>query len=281
VGEVERVLDGKALRLFCLAYDIGEWGDSPERTPHRNSLFVAVRAGALSRETGIPEDRVPALLADALSRLAVAARKRRAPPVDRTILVDANARMVSAVLLAARTLKRPEAGAFALKTLDRLLRKGVEARRGAAHAIGGEGGGEYPFLGADEASLAVACLDAFEAMGDKRYLEAARQSAVRLAQRFRDEKTGSYLDRAVGVDGAPPALGRLRDPLRPVSDTPGPSLNAMAVEVHWRLAKQTGEAEHADQARATIRAFGRFLDRAGHAAPSLVLVADRVQKEKP
>lgn len=280
VGDVERVLDGETRRVFCAAYDIREWGDWPEQAPHRNSLFVAADLPTLAKDAGVPADRVSGLLSDALRRVAQAAKSRPAPPVDRTILVDANARMVSALLLAAGPLERPSARAFALTTLDRLLRDGVDDRRGVAHAIGEGGNVEFPFLGADEAALGVACLDAFEVTGDKRYLEAARKSAERLDGRFREEKTGAYLDRSGGGE-APPPLGRLRDPLRPVSDTPGPSLNAMAAELHGRLAKPSGVAAHAERARATVRAFGRLLDRLGPAVPALVLAAERVREKEP
>jgi uncharacterized protein YyaL (SSP411 family) len=281
VGEVERVLSGETRRVFCAAYDIRERGDWPEQSPYRNSLFVAVASGKLAEDASVPANRVGVVLADALRRMSVAAKARRAPPVDRTILVDANARMVSALLLAAETLERPQARAFALTTLDRLLRKGVDGRRGAAHAIGEDGKAEFSCLGADEAALAVACLDAFEATRNKDYLKAARKSAERLGRRLRDEKTGAYLDRALGDGKAPPPLGRLSDPLRPVTDTPGPSLNAMATEMHWRLAKHLGEAEHATRARAVVRAFGKILGRVGPAVPSLVLIAERMREEKP
>ena len=280
VGDVERVLQKEALRVFCAAYDIREWGDWPEKAPHRNSLFVAMDLDALARETKLSASRIATVLVDAERKVAAAVKLRRAPSVDPTILVDANARMVSALLQAAGPLKLPKARAVALKTLNRLLKEGVDAKRGVAHAIGADGEAEFTGLGADEAALALACLDAFEATGEKRYLTAARMSVERLSHRFLDAKTGAFLDRATD-DMAPPPLGRLRDSLRPVTDTPGPSLNAMAADAYWRLGRHIEDEKHAMRARETVRAFGRLMGRLGHGFPSLVLMADRLEREKP
>jgi hypothetical protein len=221
------------------------------------------------------------ILSDARSKLLAVARTRRAPMVDRTVLTDANARMVSALLTCAAAFDKPDLRAFALRTLDRLRTECTEVKRGAAHCIPPGGKPEFSCLANDEAALAVACLDAADATGDRKYVDAARTSLERLVQRFRDSKTGAYLDCPANDRKVPPEPGLLSEPIRPFTDTPGPSLNALAAQAHLRLGKLAKDDVQAEYARGVVRAFGAVLDRLGPSVASLILVADEIDGKKP
>jgi len=286
VGEVETVLtDDEACRFACALYDIGERGELLETAPHRNVLFQALKPADVAAKFGLDKSRAGELGEQARTRLRAARSKRPAPPVDRAILVDANARMVSAYFEAARALTEPlpagldrkTLGAFALKTLDRILREAVDPQRGAAHVIEPDGTVLYACLAADEAALALACQDAYLATGQAQYLEAAGASLARLDERFRDPADGAYWDRAPKAPGAPEALGRLSDPHKPVTDTPAPSVNGMAAMAHLRQGALTGEARHGELARKTLEAFGGVLENLGPGAGMLTLAADAAQ----
>jgi uncharacterized protein YyaL (SSP411 family) len=175
-------------------------------------------------------------------------------------------------------LDRQEPGAFALKTLDRLLKEAVDPQRGAAHVIEPDGTVLYLSLAADEAALALACQDAYLATGQARYLEAAGAALARLDERFRDPADGAYWDRAPKAPGAPEALGRLSDPHKPITDTPAPSVNGMAAMAHLQQEALTGEARHGELARKTLEAFGGVLESLGPGAAMLTLAADAAQR---
>ena len=84
----------------------------------------------------------PAMLLSAAQARLLAAREQRPTPfIDTTVYTNWNALAVSAYLEAAQVLRLPEAKAFALLTLDRLLGEGLHAERGLAHVISYTGGG--------------------------------------------------------------------------------------------------------------------------------------------
>ncbi len=108
------------------------------------------------------------MLAAAHARLLAARGERPTPFIDTTVYTNWNALAVSAYLQAAQVLRLPEVKAFALLTLDRLLREGLHAERGLAHVISYTGGGETKWVAGmldDYAFLTHACLDGWLATG--------------------------------------------------------------------------------------------------------------------
>ncbi|MCK6473398.1 MAG: DUF255 domain-containing protein [Planctomycetes bacterium] len=238
LGELEAALaEDEGCGLVRRFYEIEAWGDLPETNPHRNVLFKACSIEEAAKAVHADRAGGEKVLREALQKLRAARQKRPAPPVDRRILVDANARAISACLLAAGAFARDDVRAFALKTLDRLLKEATDPAKGAGHVIAPDGSVSFPFLANDEAALALACTDAYLATGDDRYFEAAEASVKRLDERFLDAADGCYADRALKGDGAPPALGRLSAVYKPLQDSSldGPSVNALAAMVRPRM----------------------------------------------
>lgn len=277
-GEAEAAIaDPRTLALACNVLGISDLGDLPESAPYRNVLYRARGLKEAAESAGLGLAAAHERLLDAQASLLAARNRRPRPAVDRAIFVDANARMVSAFLLAAGAFGREDLRAFALKTLDRLLGEAVEPGakgRGAAHVIETSGIASFSCLAADEAALALACQDAYAATGEPKYLRAAQAGLARLGERFLDRQDGAYLDRAAGVTGAPAALGRLGDAYKPYQDTPAPSANALAVFAGLRMTALTADPVFAAHARKTLEAFGPALEGLGGLASSLPLAAD-------
>ena len=84
----------------------------------------------IARRLNIPEERVRTLLAAAQKKMYAARLLRPTPYVDKTIYAGWNAMCVSAYLEAAKVLDLAEARHFALRSLDRLLSEGWNAKRG-------------------------------------------------------------------------------------------------------------------------------------------------------
>lgn len=277
LGELEAALaEDEGCGLVRRFYDIEAWGNLPETNPHRNVLFEACGIEEAARAVHTDRAGGEKVLREALPKLRAARRKRPAPPVDRRILVDANARAVSACLLAAGAFARDDVRAFALKTLDRLLKEATDPAKGAGHAIAPDGSVSFPFLANDEAALALACTDAYLATGDDRYFEAAEASVKRLDERFLDPTDGCYADRALKGDGAPPALGRLSAVYKPLQDSSldGPSVNALAAMVRPRIR----EFSSAYSRQAPAVPFGAKLEALGAFAPALCVAAENVNQ---
>lgn len=272
LGELEAALaEDEGCGLVRRFYEIEAWGDLAETNPHRNVLFEATTLPKASEAIGVNALAGEKILGEALVKLRAARQKRPAPPVDRRILVDANARAVSACLLAAGAFARDDVRAFALKTLDRLLKEAADPAKGAAHAIAPDGGVSFPFLANDEAALALACTDAYLASGDDRYFDAAEASVKRLDERFLDAADGCYADRALKAGGSPPTLGRLSAVYKPLQDSSldGPSVNAlaaMAKRLLWELKRADGSPRPAVPFRKKLETLGAF-------APSLCIAS--------
>lgn len=278
LGELETALaEDEGCALVRRFYDVEAWGDLPETNPHRNVLFEACGMEKAAKEVHADRAGGEKVLREALPKLRAARQKRPAPPVDRRILVDANARAVSACLLAAGAFARDDVRAFALKTMDRLLKEAADSAKGAAHVLAPDGGVSFPFLANDEAALALACTDAYLATGDDRYFDAAEASVKRLDERFLDAADGCYADRALKGGGAPPALGRLSAVYKPLQDSSldGPSVNAlaaMAKRLLWELKRADGATRPAVPFRGKLEALGAF-------APALCIASVCSERE--
>jgi len=278
VKEVEAaLLEQGACELVSAYFGIRERGDLPESAPHRNILFHAQNLTQAAHAAGVKDDAAAALLKEALAKLGAARAKRPPPEVDRGILVADNARMVSALLEALQAVGADDFRTAALKTLDRLLKDGVDAARGVAHSIEPDGQIVFLQLAADEAALALACQDAFAATGEARYFEAAAACLARLGKSFMDD-SGAVFDRAAGAPAAAGAAGRMGDSEKPFTDLPGPSANAMAMLAYVRMAALSGDATCADRARKIRDAFGPVLTALGGPASSVPLAAEAVER---
>lgn len=206
--------------------------------PRKNVLYAAADAGAIARFTGQPATAVAAQLADARARLLAARTARERPHLDRTLAVDVNAQVVSALLAAARALDEPAWRTTALETLAWLDAGRVPPRVDA-------------YLG-DAAALGRALLDAHACTGDARYLARADAVATAVLEGFRDRRSGALLD-------APrdSVVGRAFWPEQPLEDVAGPSPAAAAIGLLHDLHCRTGRARHRRAAAQALRSGAR------------------------
>ena len=179
-----------------------------------------------------------------------------APFVDRTVYVDWNALAARALLRAATLLERPQLAARATELLEHLL---AHARRNGAmvHYLtpGGAPGEGAPLL-VDQAAVAAALLDAYEASAERRWLEGAQALAGWAGDHLR-AADGRLHDR-LAAPGASPGL--LAHPVPALED------NALLAEVLLRLEAFTGMAAYREQALEVLAAWGTGYTQYGVAA---------------
>lgn len=235
-------------------YDIrprGEMAAAPmTKDPSQNVLWVADTPEQIARDLRQPLDQVRALLQSGRRRMIEARQARPAPAIDRTILSDWNGLMVSAFFKAYTTLGDEPARAFALKTLDFVVRRSFSTATGMHHALLGN---ERVVAGLldDQVMMARALLDAYEVTGDVAHLARARQLMSWTVQNLWDSKSGGFFDSRPD----PGASGLLTIPHKPVHDTPTLSGNAAAADVLNRLHYLTQENGLRDFARRTIESI--------------------------
>src|SRR5262249_45708720 len=152
----------------------------------------AHEAKAVAEALGRSVEDVELAVRSARARLLAARNNRPTPFVDQTIYTSWNAMFISAYFEAASALHGevgPACLAFARRTLDRLLDEGWDERRGFAHRLGGE---RLDGTLDDQAFMAAALLDGFEATLDRRYYAAAEATMKIVLEKYADAEGGGF-----------------------------------------------------------------------------------------
>jgi uncharacterized protein len=279
-AEAAAVLSPEEMEIAAAYYDIGDLGDM-HHNPAKNVLHVKHTLEAVATRAGKSPEAAAELLSQAQARLLAARGERPTPFIDTTIYTSWNALAVSAYLEAAQVLRLPEARAFALRTLDRLLGEGLHAERGLAHVIAYDGSGETKWVAGmldDYAFLTHACLDGWLATGAMKYYQAALDLAERMIAGFYDSTGGGFFDAAVGGPdvGGPELLGVLMARRKPLQDSPVPAGNPAAAAALLRLEALNGRAELREKAADTLEAFAGVVSHFGLYAGTYGLALERL-----
>ena len=277
LAEVEAALEGNAdeLRLAVAYYNVREQGDM-----HHNAakcvLHVPRPLVEVAREAGLEPERATELLRGAHARLLAARAQRPTPFIDRTIYTGWNAMGVSAYLAAAEALERPAVRAFAVRTLDRVLREGWDGkqlRHVIAYADGHAAATAAPGVLEDYALTVHACLDGWQATAELRYYAAAEAIAGAMVERFADRTAGGFFDTEQG--GGEP-LGVLGARRKPLQDAPTPAGNPSAAAALLRLHGLNGDEKLRELAEDTLECFSGVVEQYGLYAATYGLALERL-----
>ena len=265
LAQARAVLTAEEMAVAGPFYDIGEIGDMRHNVA-KNVLHVTKPLGAVAAAVGISGEAAAGLLRSARGKLYGARKLRATPYVDRTVYAGWNGMCVSAYLLAGRVLGVPEATAFGLKTLDRVLAVAWDGERLGRVVAYGEGGTGARVDGVleDYGFLAAAALDAWEATGEVRYFRVAEELVRGMVGRFYDESGGGFFD--TGRDAS--ALGALAARRKPLQDSPVAAGNPVAAGVLVRMEALTGEEGYGAKAQATLECFAGVVEHLGLYAAS-------------
>jgi uncharacterized protein YyaL (SSP411 family) len=274
-AEAAAVLTPEEMEIAAVYYDIGDLGDM-HHNPAKNVLHVKHTLDAVAARAGKSREEAGSLLSAAHARLLAARGERPTPFVDTTVYTNWNALAVSAYLQAAQVLRLSAVKEFALLTLDRLLREGLDAERGLAHVITYTGGGETKWVAGmldDYAFLIHACLDGWLATGALKYYQAAGDLAERMIAEFYDPTGGAFFDAtAKGAE----RLGVLAARRKPLQDSPTPAGNPAAAAALLRLEALNGRADLREKAEDTLEAFAGVVSHFGLYAGTYGLALERL-----
>ncbi len=274
--EAAAVLSEDELAAASEYYDIGPIGDM-RHNPAKNVLHIRHTLDAVAAKLKIDIAAARGLLESAKRRLYAARLERQPVPfVDRTIYTSWNAMAVSAYLEAAQVLRLPEAKAFALKTLDRILASAWNEKDGVAHVVAYAGpDGEHSKITGmldDYALLGHACMDAWERTGEARYFEAADAIVAQLGQRFYNRAGKGFFDTE---EGGAAKLGALLAKRKPLQDSPTPAGNPTAAWLLLRMHELTGDAALRTRAEDTLESFAGVVEHFGLYAGTYQLALQR------
>jgi uncharacterized protein YyaL (SSP411 family) len=255
-------------RITELYYDVEAHGEM-HHNPAKNVLWIARDAADIAKQLGLDETGVRLTIAKSKGKLFAARKPRPTPFIDTTMYVAWNAMFVSAYFDAARVLGGSlgaNSRAFALKTLDRMLKEVWSESRGFGHRVGGpalEGSLD------DQVFSVLALLDAYEATLDPRYFAAAQKTMDLTITRYGDAEGGGFFDRP--SDAAP--MGGLDVRRKPFQDSPTPSANSVAAIALVRMHAFTGDERYHAFAKKTLEAFAGIAPQYGLFAATYGLAA--------
>jgi uncharacterized protein YyaL (SSP411 family) len=263
--EAAAVLSEDEFAVAAAFYNLRPVGDM-QHNPQKNVLHRVATVEQIALAQGREVEAVRSLLSEAQNKMYAARLQRKTPYVDKTVYAGWNGLCVSAYLAAGRALNRADVTAFALKSLDRVLREAWSDEAGLSHVVAyGEGGSAARIAGVleDYAFVAAAALDAWEAGGEARYFEAAKKIADQMIKLFcdvdADGKSHGFFDTEKGIDG----IGALSTRRKPLQDSPTPSGNGAAANVLLRLHVLTGEALYRTRAKETLETFAGIVEHFG------------------
>ncbi|MFQ5449571.1 MAG: thioredoxin domain-containing protein [Nitrospinaceae bacterium] len=187
--EIEKILGRKTASVAIPYFNV---------TPHgnfegKNILNVTRPTSELARELGMQEATLKEELSRARSLLLEAREKRVRPLLDDKILTSWNGLMISAMAKTGRVLEDPGRIRKAEKALDFILTQ-LRGPEGKLLRRYREGEARYEGYLFDYTSIAVACLDLYEATYDPKYIGAARELMNKVEEKFSSE--GAYHETA-------------------------------------------------------------------------------------
>ncbi|MGB7136520.1 MAG: thioredoxin domain-containing protein [Acidobacteriaceae bacterium] len=274
--EAAPVLTAEELQVAELYYDIGELGDM-HHNPKKNVLHRNFTTEEVAQRVKRGNPEVEELLSRAKGKLSAARLERPTPFVDKTVYTGWNAMAVTAYLDVARVLDWEAPRAFAVKTLDRILREGWDRAAGLAHVIayadGQTAGTRVAGVLEDYALLAHACVDAWESTEELRFYQAAMELAEGMVQRFHDPEGAGFFDTD---QAAGEKLGALAARRKPMQDSPTPAGNPMAAAALLRLEMLSGREDFRRIAEGTLAAFAGVIEHYGLYGGSYGLALERL-----
>ncbi|MGE0431376.1 MAG: thioredoxin domain-containing protein [Planctomycetota bacterium] len=279
--EVDETLPEDEADAFAAFFGVHKTGDLPAPRQRENVLRVTEPLGDVADQLGISVEEAEARIQRAADALLAVRRKRPVPGIDARRFVAVNAEVASALLMFSRllpddTLARP-AQEQAVRTLDLLINEASQPRLGFLHRVPDDEADaaalrqrtDARFL-ADQAFVAQAMLDAWQATAHGRFLQAARD-AVAFANHFLWHDDGGYHDALPANDDDDNVPAIVRVTRRPVTDSPQAGANGVMLRVLVRLFQATNDESYLERARATAAALSGQAQRQGFLAATFAL----------
>jgi uncharacterized protein YyaL (SSP411 family) len=246
--EVRHLLKGTDLKVALMHFG---FTDDPGRAPDgRVVLRAAMSANGIAHQLKISDAEASAAIERASKAMLAARDKRHAPQVDTSVLIDRNALMASAYITAAEAFGDQQLKRIALDNLDYLYAN-ARANNGSFYHVLDRGQAGVPGLAADQVYMMNALLDAYQASGDRKYLDRASSLGALLFEGFRDPATGMLKSRAPATPGT--VLTQAAPMMQVFYDDPTPAIQAVAADAFRTLAALTSDPGDAAKAEEMLR----------------------------
>jgi uncharacterized protein YyaL (SSP411 family) len=239
-AEVMGLLGEEEGRVFCALYDVTERGN----WEGHNILNVPREPESVAADLGITLDQLADIALRGKCKLYGVRAKRIWPGRDEKMLAGWNGWMLAAFAEASLAFGRHDD--VVRRNADFLLTRIVNGRL-TRHA-------SIPGLLEDYAGVAWGLTLAYEATGERRYLDGARTLVEQILSRFRDEENGGFYDTPVDHEKL---ITRPKD----LFDNATPGGTSVACDVLLRLALLFGEERYSRVATEALEATWPLMER--------------------
>jgi len=248
--EIQELLGRKTAGVAMPFYNVLPGGNFEGKT----ILNVTRSQTQLAKELSLPESLVSEEIAKAREILLNARSKRVRPLLDDKILTSWNGLMITAMARAGRVLDDADRIGKAQSSLEFIFEK-LLTQDGKLLRRYRDGQARFDAYLCDYASLAVACLEMYEASYDPKYILRAKAFMDRVEEKFASEK-GAYFETA--SDGEKLII-------RQVSGYDGvePSGNSASALAFIKLSAYMGSSDYLSRAEKIFCAFYEDLSEYG------------------
>ena len=191
--EVESILGRQTSSIVIPFFNITKEGNFE----HKNILNQTRTYKELAKELGLTEDTVITELSSARKKLLQERSKRIRPLLDDKVLTSWNGLMISAMAKTGRVLEDTDRIAKAEKAMKFILST-LKTPEGKLLRRFREGEARYDGYLFDYSSIAVACLDLYEATYNTKYILEARDLMQTVEEKFSSD--GAYYETAVDAE---------------------------------------------------------------------------------
>lgn len=180
--EIENILDRQTASVAIPYYNVTDQGNFE----HSNILHVRCPLEQLAKEQGLPETTARELIDKARVRLLEERSKRIRPLLDDKVLTSWNGLMISAMAKTGRVLEDEDRIRKAERAVDFIFRE-MRTPEGKLLRRHREDEARYDGYLYDYTSMAVACLDLYEATYKPEYVRHAFELMTRVEDKFSSE----------------------------------------------------------------------------------------------
>ena len=264
VQQVDTLLSAEEAQVVKTHYGVALHGEMPD-DPHQNVLLESGGMAKTAERLEMNAEQVQAILDRAMARMRGYRLAGERPRIDSSAYAAQNLRMARALLLAGKVFGEPAYDRQALRTIDFFTDAVYNALDGVPHVFDGMQA-HGPRILDDQVAALEACLSAYEATDDERYLSRARDLYTMIRQSYRNEISGAFWDLSLTETGP----GRL------VLRVPKIGENVRLAQCAMDLYVATAVASYRDDAEATLQSFSSTYPSTGWDAVGYALAVDRL-----
>jgi len=202
-------------------------------------LFISMDPEEIAKKTGMDVKGVTEIINSGKEKLLKERGKRKKPFIDKTLYTAINGMLISAYIKAFRVLKDERLKDFALKSLERIMKK-YFAHNELYHSDG------VKALLDDYIHLIDAFIAAYEITGRPVYLHRADELMKICIEKFWDNDEGGFFDTEDAILG-------IR--AKRIEDIPHPSANSLAILLLLKLHFMTSKEIYRQSAETALKVF--------------------------